>query len=335
MNYQWFIDPKRNDKLSKLNKLELNELLSELDSFYLTYRKNLGLPETVSFGIELEYQNMSNELTKQYLENNVSTWNFVEEKTLDKGGEINSPIMFDEIKYWKELRQVCNYLKQNNADVDMGASTHVHVGVQVLGSCVDNWRKFIKTYIVYESILSRFFYGDKINPRITLMDYAYPIADILYTEIENLNKIENIEELQYIVPRRQFQAVDFRKIRFYDADSIRNLNTLEFRSPNGTKEEIICQNNINTITKLLLSPSKNMIDEEYLDYRLNNERISSTTNYSLYSDINLDLALELVDMIFDNNLDKIYFLRQYIKDNRISSDCNDTIHSKKFIKGGI
>ena len=38
-------------------------------------------------------------------------------------------------------------------------------------------------------------------------------------------------------------------------------------------------------------------------------------NYQIYSynQIYLEQALELCDMIFDNNLDKIYFLRQYLK----------------------
>ena len=62
MNYLWFIDPNRNDKFSKLNNLELQELLKALDNFYLIYREKLDLPETVSFGVELEYQNLSNEL---------------------------------------------------------------------------------------------------------------------------------------------------------------------------------------------------------------------------------------------------------------------------------
>ena len=39
------------------------------------------------------------------------------------------------------------------------------------------------------------------------------------------------------------------------------------------------------------------------------ERVS----LSYYSNVFLEEALELCDMIFDNNLDKIYFLRQYLK----------------------
>ena len=35
-----------------------------------------------------------------------------------------------------------------------------------------------------------------------------------------------------------------------------------------------------------------------------------------YSDIYLDDAIELSDLIFDNELDKMYFLKQYLKINK-------------------
>jgi len=38
-----------------------------------------------------------------------------------------------------------------------------------------------------------------------------------------------------------------------------------------------------------------------------------------YSEIFLDQALELSDMIFDTNLDKIYFLRQYLKSYEVGN----------------
>ena len=39
-----------------------------------------------------------------------------------------------------------------------------------------------------------------------------------------------------------------------------------------------------------------------------------------YNKIYLDSALELSDIIFDNNLDKLYFLRQYVKNNEVSNE---------------
>lgn len=49
----------------------------------------------------------------------------------------------------------------------------------------------------------------------------------------------------------------------------------------------------------------------------------------LYGEIFLPEALEFSDMIFDNNLDKVYFLKQYLK------NCDDSIedtYAQKFVK---
>ena len=43
------------------------------------------------------------------------------------------------------------------------------------------------------------------------------------------------------------------------------------------------------------------------------ENIDKYSYLEWYEEIYLDQSLELADMLFDNNLDKIYFLRQYLK----------------------
>ena len=43
--------------------------------------------------------------------------------------------------------------------------------------------------------------------------------------------------------------------------------------------------------------------------------------------------IDLIEQaIQEYNLDKVYFLRQYIKDYKINSDLKEAIYSKKFIK---
>ena len=59
-------------------------------------------------------------------------------------------------------------------------------------------------------------------------------------------------------------------------------------------------------------------DDEILDRRKMQveEIFSDLWSYSL---IYLEQALELCDMIFNNNLDKIYFLRQYLKSFEVAN----------------
>ena len=51
--------------------------------------------------------------------------------------------------------------------------------------------------------------------------------------------------------------------------------------------------------------NKKSLDEYFLDYKLEKE----PDKFAL-----LSKALELADIIFDNDLDKMYFLKQYKKD---------------------
>jgi len=76
------------------------------------------------------------------------------------------------------------------------------------------------------------------------------------------------------------------------------------------------------------------VNQEILDARIvNNHKLKSiilqqTTskhlfpfellNIEQYENIDLEQALEFSDLIFDNNLDKLYFLRQYFKDGKTS-----------------
>ena len=46
----------------------------------------------------------------------------------------------------------------------------------------------------------------------------------------------------------------------------------------------------------------------------------------------LKKVLEFTDLIFEDNIDKIYFLRQYIKNFEEIEDTNIAFKAKKFIK---
>ena len=61
---------------------------------------------------------------------------------------------------------------------------------------------------------------------------------------------------------------------------------------------------------------------------INNDNIPS--NIYKYSRIYMEQAIELADMIFDNNLDKIYFLRQYLKDGNVTN--KHLVRSKEFTR---
>ena len=310
-----FITSTNNDSFSKLKGLDLKELLNQIVAFSLTYRDKLNLPKKVFFGTEIEYEDLNLDLVTKFISQNCPRWDSKFDATVRSGGEVASKILSDNIICWDELQTTCQFLQSKNAYTKGNAGGHIHISPSILGVNKENWLQFIKTYIVYESVLFRFGYGEEIVGREKLNEYARPIADSLFKSLKELESSKDVIDILFALPTsNKYQAINFKNIDYYSVNEFKKNNTIEYRFPNGTVQEIIWQNNINALTKLMLAPSKKLIDIEYIDYKLKNERISSKNDFYRYNIVDLKNALEFVDMIFDNNLDKIYFLKQYIKD---------------------
>ena len=122
---------------------------------------------------------------------------------------------------------------------------------------------------------------------------------------------------------RRKRAINFTNISDiapYLYDSIGEMRTIEFRSPNGTFNPIIWQNNVNLLVHLFMYAKSDKFNEDKIMKRMKmmlEDNVSS--KIYKYSRIYNGQAIELADMIFDNNLDKIYFLRQYVKDGNVSN----------------
>lgn len=320
-------------KFSNLRGIDLQNLIIDIESLYLEYRDTLNLPLFVSFGVEIEYEQLLKSNVDSYVEKFQDNWISKHDGSLRLGGEINSPVMFDHPKYWNELKNICDFLKRYHADTLHRAGGHVHVGVQTLGDDYDAWINFIKILIVYEHVLYRFFYGDKISARKGILKYASPMADDLYNGLDYYMDMDDYKDILVDLYAHfgRNRCVNFGNVNYTHVGEFLNRNTIEFRVPNGTSNEVIWQNNINVVTKMLLASRYNDIDVDYLDYKINNERVSSK-DFCLYHIVCLKDSLEFVDMIFDNYIDKVYFLRQYFKNFENNYDMNGAVMAKRFVK---
>lgn len=322
-----------NYSFAKLRGYDLQDLLVQTENYFLEYRDSLGLPATLTFGVEIEYEGLIRSITDKFIEKNLPSWDSKKDGSLTFGGEISSPIMTDKIHSWRELKLICNHLSLRRADTLHNAGGHIHIGVSILNDNIDAWKKFLKLYTAYESVLFRFMYGDKICGRKNLSKYAPPIADYLYESLNTLNNVKTFLELKDAIPIvERHAAINFSNVIFNNPYNFCNRNTLEFRFPNATTSEIIWQNNINALAKMMIASKDNKIDEDFLDYRLKNEYMPYSTNKFLYDIININSLLEFVDLVFDNNLDKIYFLRQYLRNFQEVFGAKTTIKTKSFFK---
>ena len=336
-----FIYEDKNDLLSKMNNKDKDELLRLLKEYKIELRNKLNLADNVTFGLELEF----NSGTPQKIDSGVKSlnyrwllekklhnayWEFKKETSSPAGFEITSPILLDTEENYKQLNEICNMLKIQNVMITNKDAGHIHFGTQIIGNNLEDWLKFFKLYTLYENIIYRFGYGEYEDKRDFLHNYASPLANKYY---QNLKIIESKNDL--ISLRKLFDTMKttYKKeaLSLYKVSdggtSFEKNRTIEFRMPNASIEPIIWQNNINFFAHLL-NASKKDIDTELLMKKIEDKKYT-LNDYEYYNIINIDEALELADLIFDNNLDKINFLRQYMKDFETN---NKYIKSKEFIK---
>lgn len=316
-----FIEFDKNSEFSSLTGRKVDDLLQFLSGFDLEYLDRLSnIPFDSSFGCELEFEGLPYYEIFEYMrkrpeELKLHLWRCAIDLSLVSGGELKSPILFNGKKDWNKIKEACETLRVNNADTDDNASCHVHVGSHVLGPIYDSWRVYMKLICLYEKVLFRFFMGDRSSMRKNVLKYAKPISEFIYDNLDIINNVSSVSELfneficNKLYDKRQF--ISFKYVNYNDVMYAKDQNTIEYRGGNGTDNEIIVQNYINCCLKIMLACSDLLIDEEFLNYKLKN--FNSCFDLSDYSKVHLGDSLEFVDLVYPNNLEKLYFMKQYVK----------------------
>ena len=324
-----------NDSFSTLNRTDLRELLIYLSKYFITYRETLELPDYITFGTEIEFEQGSSDTLyeiSKFMNRNYKSWEVKSDNSLEDGGdELASPILTDEKSVWIDLKNICEYLKSKGCKADKYAGAHIHYGAMILENDFTKWKDFIKLYVPYEHILYRFAYGEMTSFRKDGYHFAYPTMDIL-KEIYNEYKKRSFSEFI-----RTFKSYDKYNgvnlvIREVGKKTIGPKDTIEFRNPNGTINPIVWQNNINAYGKLLKAIREETLDIKFLNYKFKHSTNSYKEIKFLYNEIDLKNVLEFVDLIFDNNLDKLNFLRQYLGNFKGGYEDEEHVYKKCFTK---
>lgn len=312
-------------RFSKLKVRDKIELLSELSDYLIPYRSSLNFSENITFGLEMEYESLSRIMLAD--KHQIDEWRSCEDPTLSCGGEIKSPVLTDKDTTWEDLQAVCALFRINRVDTFGNCGGHIHFGKKIFDDNLEYFRNFLKLIMLYEPILFYFGYGDKLIGRRLIYKYAPPIASSLYKNKRRINKSNCFEELLDVIPFfDKNQSICFKNLDFEGYYEF--YNTIEFRFPNSSSEEVIWQNNINVLGKLLMYACSESFDKHLVDYRLF-VLDQSRFNKRMYESLQLDLALEFADLIFTDTLDKVNFLKQYYK---LYREDNNKIHAKKFVK---
>lgn len=317
------------DKLSKIAIGEIEEQLLKINSMDLKYRDKINLPKFVTFGIEVEFEDANTESVKHRLDIDFPDWQFDRDLSVitndingnSLGGEVISPILQDSLTTWKEITKVCNLLKRSGACITDFAGGHIHFGVQTLGYKKEYWLNLIKLWAVYEPIICRFSFGEKVVPRAGFDKYAKQLDKYFLNNMYVFENAVNLYEILSYLPKDKYYSLNTCYVE-PNKKGITKDNTIEVRCPNGTINPIIWQNNINFFAKLFLYCSSDNFDKDFIDYKLTCLR-NNLINYD-YSNIYIDAILEFSNLIFSNEIDKLYFLKQYLKRFDTIKDKEDT-----------
>ena len=292
----------------------------ELKDFYIPYRKTLNLPKDVTFGLEVEFK--MDQFNDSYKANFIDEDNAARAFMMELGYDYNydvecevnnhielvSPVLTDSTKTWEELDNILTFIKNNDGYYSGKCGAHIHVGKNILNSN-STWINFFKLWYVFEDDIFRFTNGENYKLRENGELHSNKINDKCNRIINDYNIFHEID-ISYLTSNKS-SAVNFpipfmnvnSKVLFnnkYDVMENDKSNTVEFRSPNGTINPVIWQNNVNFFTKFMLSCANKNLDLEKLDYLYNN-KFSATVD---------DLAC----FVFKDEFDKKCFLRQYYKD---------------------
>lgn len=338
-----YLNLKSNDYISQMNQEELNKFLDDLNGSYLKLRENLGFDKDVTFGLEIEFEHADYDAVKKELcDSNLNKkWRLGYDYSLIEGREITSPILRDNSETWETVKQICSYVTPH-AVIDNQCGGHIHVGAHLLKNQPTNWLNFIRLWQAYENIIFRFTYGEYTSARLS-MKYSKPVKytfdkkydEILkkYQEINPQNETENeifiLDDIIKKVGGIRNRAINFGNIT---SSRIKELNnTIEFRCPNGTLNPIIWQNNVNLLVNILLCSTNNNFNKYVVDARVQKNEIYDDVDLILdYDEIYLEQALEFADLVFTDNLNKMYFLRQYLKSFQVEK--KSLVKAKKFTK---
>ena len=308
-------------------------LLNEVKYFVPRYLDTLGLDDKVTFGLEIEFEDLlldiaQDEIFKLPVDEG---WNVVLEQTVDPfqghstfihGGECNSPICMDEIDEvttWKELKIVCDKLKELGAHCGELSGGHIHIGAQIFEANKNYLANFLKLWMIYENVIYQMGYAGK-GPRSVIDDNAKKMNYLLKDVIWDIDDMDDYYALVTKLTRifsDGAHGINFNKMKY---DTFLLDNTMEFRYPNGSLIPFVWQNNVNFITKLINYAKSNDFDNDFINFRIVNDNLLSYNN----------VALELANLIFNSDREKLYFLYQYL--GYCNSERNALVKTRKSMK---
>lgn len=304
--------------MEKNNKVSDKLMKEELTEFEIPYRDKLTIPEDVRYGIEIEFK--IDDYNEDYILKNendlVAARKLMLEKGYDYSYKINfessnqieliSSVLKDDRNSWIELKNILRFIRDNKGYCTDDSGAHIHICKNIFNENPNNWLIFFKLWYIFEDYIFVFTNGKQDFTRKSADTYARKVCNICKTILNDYDLL-NIIDIPYLIHNKG-NCINFNSNLFDNKGCYRKVldnnkfdksNTIEFRCPNGTLEDVTWQNNINFFINLLLSCNDSNFDIEKVNYLYKNKE--SATEF------------DLINLIYKDELDKKCFLKQYYK----------------------
>lgn len=254
----------------------------------------------ITFGLELEC------LTENYkevlkCENILKNWKITKDASVKKGVEIISPVLNYDQESIKELKYVCEMLARNNFSVDSTCGGHVHLGFDYFEN-VNEYAIFLTLYSRIENLLYIIGNRSGTTTRDGFSEFAIFLNDDTLNIVNNINyaKFNSMDSYVDLIKGTQYH-------KFYGLNLTnignKEKNTIEFRFPNGELDfnEII--HNVKLFAKLF------EVSKE-ITYTRDKKLLSLYRDVISSYDMDMQIV-NLLDLLFDNDLDKEFYMDRY------------------------
>lgn len=326
------IDPFDNDTLENMSERELIEFITLLEEYRIDWREKLeNIPKNATFGSEIECVKANIQAIREGLQNSskCSRWGWSKDVSLPQGNTYvtigNKQYCLTSEEYqtdvlnnnkWDNLYEGCSIIF-NNSSIDEHCGGHVNIGAQVLGRKKQNWLDFFRVWAGYEDIIYRFASGKDFYARFGLDEMARPLSTKWSKLLKNSSTSLSLNRIISKFGSSKFDAVNLLKVIPSRAGEKIYGNVVEVRVYKGN-DPIEIQNNINLSVNIMKYAGCNDFNFILVDNRREElyEEISDKTpieKINYYNEFRPYKALEFADMLFDSNIDKINFFKQYVK----------------------
>ncbi len=274
-------------------------------------------------------------------------------KEATASGEIVTPILTNEQYHWKVFKDLFDSLVFDGATVSDNTASHIHIGTHMINTPHELALLIKALVVFEPIIFRFGYGLGEEPRSFIKADHGYVNYAMFSTPrkvkrfvevLENFDPTKSKEMMMYefiaftTIGYRHRTAFNFNKFDFRKmfAKVQRNQpyynDNIEIRCFNGTLWPEVVQNNINLIVSLLRAVHEGRLDEvyierEYLLYIKNDYDFDHGTSVLYdyeeideynkvlagFNKVNMEKAMKLADMIFDDDKDKLLFMKQYLK----------------------